>query len=327
MALTITMPEVAKLNDQAHSPVVIQLHQDSAPYEQVVALQDTIDQHLADAGAVLLRGGNFGSPAQVEQLAACFMTQVLTNNTEHRPASTNGNVQRPVDYSESEFLLWHNENTFNQRFPGRAIFACEQPALSGGQTPIADARSVLSQLPADLVQEFVDKQVMYVRNYQADDFVGLGWKTIFQTENKAEVEAKCRDQALEFEWRGEQLTTRAIRPAVVIHPATQAPCWVTQAQHWHFSCLNEDLKENLAIMFDDEADYPRNCYFGNGDRISDQTMAQILQVYQANHQQFDWQQGDVMLVDNLLKAHARNPYQGARKILVCFGDPISFSQL
>jgi hypothetical protein len=168
---------------------------------------------------------------------------------------------------------------------------------------------------------------MYVRNYQPDDFIGLGWKTIFQTANKSKVESKCQAQKLEFEWRGEVLTTRAIRPAVVTHPLNHSLCWINQAQHWHFSCLSEDIKDNLSIMFDDESDYPRNCYFGNGDKIPEEAMAIILEAYKATGQQFDWQNGDLMLVDNLLKAHARTPYQGERKILVCFGNPITFSQL
>jgi alpha-ketoglutarate-dependent taurine dioxygenase len=35
---------------------------------------------------------------------------------------------------------------------------------------------------------------------------------------------------------------------------------------------------------------------------------------------FQWQPGDVILLDNMIKAHARDPFEGQRKILVAMAD-------
>ena len=35
---------------------------------------------------------------------------------------------------------------------------------------------------------------------------------------------------------------------------------------------------------------------------------------------FDWQRGDVVMLDNMLAAHARDPFEGERRIVVAMGD-------
>ena len=42
---------------------------------------------------------------------------------------------------------------------------------------------------------------------------------------------------------------------------------------------------------------------------------------------FPWQQGDLMVLDNMLAAHGRSPYVGARQIAVAMGQPMNREQL
>jgi hypothetical protein len=41
---------------------------------------------------------------------------------------------------------------------------------------------------------------------------------------------------------------------------------------------------------------------------------------------FDWRAGDVLMLDNMLVAHARDPYQGPRKIVVAMSELVERSQ-
>jgi len=42
---------------------------------------------------------------------------------------------------------------------------------------------------------------------------------------------------------------------------------------------------------------------------------------------FEWQPHDIALVDNMLVAHARDPYVGPRKILVAMGEMVHCADL
>jgi hypothetical protein len=45
--------------------------------------------------------------------------------------------------------------------------------------------------------------------------------------------------------------------------------------------------------------------------------------YEAELVALPWHEGDVMMLDNMLAAHGRSPYSGARKILVGMAVPVT----
>jgi hypothetical protein len=318
---------VKKLNNEKFSPFVIELRNEAPQAIGFLRKNKAhLEQLVLQTGALLIRGGEFGNAAIMEQVSEVIFKDTLKSNTEHRPVVEGSGVQRPVDYSANEFLLWHNENTFMHSFPSKAIFACELPAASGGQTPIVDSRAVYDDIDEKIKQEFIEKKVMYVRKYESHDFIGLGWKTIFATNDKKEVEKKCKEQNTIFNWvNSDTLITRAVRPATFQHPLNGEISWINQVLHWHFSCLSTQTQADIKALFVHEHLFPRNCYFGDGSKIPDAYIDHIHCIYKKNQMAFDWRKGDLLLIDNILKAHSRNAYQGDRKLLVCFGDQISFS--
>ena len=282
-----------------------------------------LDERLVTHGALLFRGFDIQTPESFEPLASTLMTGLYNENGEHPRESISGNVYTTVFYPPEEHLLWHNENSFNHRWPLHIMFCCARAPSQGGETPLADSREVYRRLDPEIRDRFERQGVMYMRNY--GDGLGLTWHQVFQTQDRAEVEAVCAADRFEVEWKdGNRLRTRCVRPAVIPHPVTGEPCWFTQAQHWHVSCLRPEVREALTALFPED-DLPRNCYYGDGSPIEDAVMDAILDVYRDVEVVFPWETGDVAIVDNVLTAHARNAFQGDRSILVSMGDMTAFS--
>jgi alpha-ketoglutarate-dependent taurine dioxygenase len=280
--------------------------------------RDTVEEKLAEHGAILFRGFRIDSPPTFERFATAVCDELFHDNGEHPRESVSGNVATPVFYPPEEKLLWHNENTFNLRWPMKILFCCARPADEGGETPLVDSCAVFDRLRPEVREKFLEKQVMYARNYGVG--LGLSWQEVFQVEDEAGAEAYCRENQIDFEWGPEgRLRTRAVRPAAGVHPKTGRMCWFNQAQHFHTACLDEATRRSMQAIYEED-EMPRNCYYGDGSVIEDSVMEEILEIYGDLEVSFPWQKGDVLVVDNMRVAHARNPFAGERKLLVAMGD-------
>ncbi|MCA2218363.1 non-ribosomal peptide synthetase [Jidongwangia harbinensis] len=285
---------------------------------------DWLPPRLAEHGAVLFRGFGVHEPASFERLAGTVCGDLLDANGEHVPVLANGRVQTPVFFPADRRLLWHNENSFNDRWPALIVFCSTMPAASGGETPLVDSRRVYAELSPAIRERFLATGVRYHRSYGGG--VGLDWAKVFGTDDRAEVERACRDAGLRYEWQpGNRLRTTCVRPAVVEHPVTGEPSWFTQAQHWHPACLDPVTRTAMTALYGPE-DLPRNCTYGDGEPIPDEVMTEILGVYERLEVSFAWQRGDVLVVDNVLTAHGRNPYQGERRLLVALGRETAYPE-
>lgn len=280
-----------------------------------------IEAALRIHGALLFRGFDVASPERFEQVAAALCGSLLAKNTEHVPIQ--GHVQTPVTYSAKHKLLWHHENSFKWVWPRKLLFGCDTPATSGGESLLVDARKVFQTLDTELRDEWLQKKIMYVRNFASG--IGLSWQQVFDTTDPRVVEKLCAEEKIEIHWpSNDQLTTRSVRPAAIRHPHTGEWCWTNQVSHWHISCLDPRTRTSLASLMA-EHDFPRNCYFGDGSKIPGADIQKVLEVYRALEVPVRLERGDVLLIDNVLVAHARNPYVGTRKIFVALGDPAPLS--
>lgn len=79
------------------------------------------------------------------------------------------------------------------------------------------------------------------------------------------------------------------------------------------------MREAMLQAFEEE-ELPRNAYYGDGSSIETSVLDEIREVYQRASVSFPWQEGDVLLLDNMLVAHGRKPFVGTRKIFVAMTE-------
>ncbi|WP_095962040.1 non-ribosomal peptide synthetase [Pseudomonas ogarae] len=284
-----------------------------------------IEQKLAEHAGILFRGFELDGIQGFEAFAEAIQPGLYGQYGDLPKKEGGKNTYRSTPYPERKMILFHNESSHQDRWPRKQMFYCEQAAPVGGATPVVDCRLMFEKLPADLREKFEDKGLLYVRTFT--DKLDVSWQHFFKTEDRLEVEARCRAGGIQWRWLdNDELQTRTPGPAIITHPITGEKSFFNQVQLHHIYWLDPDVRQDLLSMFGLER-MPRHVYYGDGTPIEDEVMARIGELYEACAVRFDWQKGDVILLDNMLVAHARDPFEGPRKIVVAMGDMYERSSL
>jgi alpha-ketoglutarate-dependent taurine dioxygenase len=272
-----------------------------------------IRKRLSLNGALLFRNFDIASEAEFRTAISGFgPLQSYACGTSPRTHLGSG-VYTSTEYPHQYEIALHNEMSYSSRWPQHIFFYCAVEPLSGGETPIADSRQVLSLIPTDMQRELDRRKIMYRRNFFGRSTPFNSWKRTFETEDKGVVEQYCRSRDMGFAWREDDcLTTTEVRPATNTHPTTGEKVWFNQAHMWHIS--NSPMAEQLAML--SEKELPMSAYFGDGQKLDKELLVSVRTSLNQCKRVFQWRQGDLLFLDNMLVAHGRMPFSGARKILV-----------
>jgi alpha-ketoglutarate-dependent taurine dioxygenase len=281
---------------------------------------DFVDTHLPKHGAILFRGFDVSSVAGFEGGIRAVSGKLLEYTYGSTPRTrVSGAIYTSTEYPADQHIPLHNEMAYARDWPMKIWFYCLQPARSGGATPIADSRRVFERIDPTIRDTFSEKKILYVRNYGHG--VDVPWFDVFQTHDKSEVERQCRRMEVEIEWLDDdRLRTRQVCQAVARHPQTGENVWFNQAHLFHISNLEAGARESLLANFAEE-DLPRNAFYGDGTPIEPDVLEHIREIYRQETVSFPWQERDIMLLDNMLSAHGRTPFEGTRKVVVGMAEP------
>jgi len=285
-----------------------------------------IDTQLWKHGAILFRNFNVREVVEFEEVIKAICGEAMEYRYRASPRTQVGDkIYTSTDYPADQSIFPHNEHAYSPTFPLKIFFFCATPAQQGGETPVGSCRRVFENIDPKIRERFIQKKVMYMRNF--GDGFGLPWQTVFQTKDKSVVEEYCRSHDIELEWKDrDRLRTRQVKPAIFKHPRTGERVWFNHAAFFHVSTLEKSTREALLAGFKEE-DLPNNTYYGDGSPIEPSVLEELREVYQQELVTFSWKKGDILMLDNMLAVHGRQPFVGPRQILVGMAEAFNSKDL
>jgi alpha-ketoglutarate-dependent taurine dioxygenase len=279
-----------------------------------------LQQLLLHHGGLLFRNFRITGAAQFQEFVSSISGEALEYMEQTSPRhKVHGNIYTSTEYPPSHRIFLHNENSYSATWPLKIMFFCVTAPVDRGETPIADVRRVYARIPEKIRERFARDGWMLVRNFVTG--YGVSWETAFQTKDRDEVTRYCQEHGIECEWRtSEHLRIRQRRAAIARHPVTGELVWFNHATFFHISTLDLETRNSLLAEFAEE-DLPYNTYYSDGSPIEPEVLEILRGAYEAETIKFPWREHDLLLLDNMLVAHARSPFSGPRKILVGMAEP------
>ena len=279
---------------------------------------EEVEHHLAETGAVLVRGTGFTDAAgfhdQVARYGVPLISSYRGGNT---PRTAVGDaVFTSTEYPARYAISLHNELSYAHSWPQRLHFGCLVAAETGGATPVCDGSALLNDLPGPVRERFTSRGVVYHQHLHGGHGLGKSWQDTFETTDRGEVEEFLAATCAEHTWtRLGGLRVIHRRPAVRTH-ARGHDVWFNQADQWHPSTLPGDDAADLLDLVDDPADLPHWVTYGDGSPIPESDVEAVRAAADRNRVAVPWRPGDLMVVDNTAVLHGREAYTGDRRVVV-----------
>ncbi|QJB30477.1 TauD/TfdA family dioxygenase [Chitinophaga oryzae] len=302
-------------------PITIKFDETLTVYKFVkwyVRNREEIDAMLLDKGALLLKNIEIRERADFNAIVSGIGEKPMAYMDGTTPRTNLGeNVYTSTEYDANQIIHLHNELSYSAQWPSRIMFCCLMAAESGGATSIADSRRFLKEVDPVLLDALRAKGLRYVRILSDGLQGGQSWQKAFQCSDRATAESYCREAGMEYHWYPDgSLRITHSHPGIIRHPQTGEEVWFNQMDQFHPLHLGREIYEMLLLMYGGTERLPLYVTFGDGSEIREEWIQNVMDTGQRIAVNNSWQAGDLLLLDNVLTCHGRQPYCGERKILV-----------
>jgi hypothetical protein len=310
----VSLPFVSELNEMAPRDFI----------SFFLKNKNEIDSKLISCGAVKFSGVCIESLEDfqliVDSISSKFLSYVDGNSPRTKLSQ---NVYTSTEFDQTQRITMHNEFSYSSRWPNKLFFSCIKPADTGGETLLVDSREVLIKMDKSIVAEIEKRGIMYIRNLHGGMGIGIGpsWQETFETNDKNDVESYCRACNMDFEWtNGGNLKLRQRRRGIIEHRISGEKVWFNQIDQFHPYHLEEEIYETMKSVYYSSDDFPTYVTFGDGRIISENIVAEITNTINELTIAPIWKENELLLVDNELVGHGRNPFTGVRRVLVAMSE-------
>ncbi|KTD79236.1 TauD/TfdA family dioxygenase [Legionella waltersii] len=289
---------------------------------------------LLEYGGILFRGfkvDNLDKFAEI--ISSCSLGQAYKYEL---CAAKRTYLREGITASLNINIPMHNEKSYAADFPTHVYLNCLQAPQEGGETPLANGRKIWLSLPENLQNKLQSKGILYRRHYYGlgiwykflrwicEDTAALSWPSQFETNNPKRVEQITKERQESFKWGfGNGLFTKIALPACRMHPQKKELVWFNYSNmlNPHDNYLSSFFKSKVSnslfrFILLNKYMHPYLASFGDGEPISKVEATFIKEAVAKNTILFTWKEGDVLILDNYVCLHGKNPHAGNRLVLV-----------
>lgn len=237
----------------------------------------------------------------------------------------------------------HQEVSVGRRddMPQYISFFCVTPPKEGtGQTQVGNAAKIseeVERLMPQLWKQMTEKTLTYTASYLPENSWRSKWirwlnpshstiKTRFGTDDRKEVEEKCRQEGLTCEWDGDWLVvSRKGVPATITVNGKVLFC-----NQIHLDKLSPKLCGGWInyifariLLYPTKRSLQFDSQFDDGTQISVKDASTLLTILEKHQVGRNWKKGDLMMLDNATTMHAKTIHVGEREIQVAMAGSVN----
>ena len=265
-------------------------------------------------GAILFRGFPLTSAEDFDRFIAAFD---LPNFPYEDSLSNAVRVTKtPRVFTANEApptvtIFLHHEMAQTPLYPGKLFFFCEQPADTGGATPLCRSDVLWDRLRTEcpeFARDCESKGLKYsnVMPSQNDLTSGMGrsWQSTLRASTPGQAEDRLKTLGYSWTW----LDDGCLRATTPVLPA------VRRLADGRTSFFNQ-LIAAFKGWKDERNDPSKAITFGDGTLLDRDAVNVATRLGEELSFDVPWQRGDVALVDNFVTMHGRRAFTGTRRVL------------
>ncbi|KAF1812392.1 taurine catabolism dioxygenase TauD [Eremomyces bilateralis CBS 781.70] len=281
-----------------------------------------LTKKLALHGTLLFRGIPIHDANDFSRFAHAFgykpheIIGIVVNRPELAP-----NVA-PANEAPKEVLIYnHNESPQVPHAPEYIFFYNHRAPVVGGESPISSSLELFHRAQQEIpefIEELGEKGILSTVVYKlGQQYVGGSTlrqafgKEIIDGDDAATQRAKIEAQIARYgrgkyttwEWQDDETLVLTHRlPAIRTQPGTDLPTLFTGLAAYWKNKLNEGTARGRPS--------PTQQLYGDGTPIPEKYLEHLVKITDETRVLHKWQRGDVLVYDNIISQHGRQPWEG-----------------
>jgi len=312
------------LRPSIHEDDSITLDAVVATVKSLQAQDRFLTKKLAQHGTLLFRGLPINSAQDFSRFAHAFgySPHEIIGIVVDRPLLA-PNVA-PANEAPKEVLIYnHNESPQVPHAPEYIFFYSHKAPRIGGETPISSSLELFQRANEEIpefISDISEKGILSKVTYKVEKQYAGGstlkqafGKDIEEGDDEATRRAKVEQQILRYgrgdhttwEWTegGQTLVVSHRLPVIRTQPGTNIPTLFTGLAAYYKNFMDPARKNHSARNIARQ-------YYGDGTPIPEAHLKRLAEITDEIRVLHKWQQGDVLVYDNVISQHGRQPWGG-----------------